>query len=139
MSEVSILPQGAVLDESIEVEENYIEPTKTYKIDFETGRIIGFCDGIEALKQAIYLILNTERYEHLIYSDDYGSELKGLIGKDRDIAESEYKRRIKEALLQDDRINNIDNFIFKYDGDNVLIEFIVFSIYGEFSMNKEVA
>lgn len=136
MSQVSILPQGAVLNESIKIEENYIEPTKTYKI--KDNRIVGFCDGIEALKQAIYLILNTERYEYLIYSDDYGSELKFLIGKDRDISESEYKRRIKEALIQDDRINNVDNFIFKYDGDNVLIEFIVFSIYGEFSMDKEV-
>ncbi|MCD3211829.1 DUF2634 domain-containing protein [Clostridium botulinum C/D] len=139
MSQVSILPQGAVLDDNIEVEENYIESTKTYKIDFENDRIIGFCDGIESLKQAIYLILNTERYEHLIYSDNYGSELKDLINKDRDIAESEYKRRVKEALLQDDRINNVDNFIFNYDGDNVLIEFIVFSVYGEFSMGKEVA
>ncbi|RXM69436.1 DUF2634 domain-containing protein [Clostridium tetani] len=138
MSEVSILPQGATIDTDIGIEENYIEPTKTYKIDFETGKIVGFCDGIEALKQAIYLILNTERYEYLIYSDDYGSELKGLIGKDRDIAESEYKRRIKEASVQDDRVNNVDNFIFKYDGDNVLIEFPVFSIYGEFSIRKEV-
>src|SRR3712207_2440729 len=136
MGEVSILPQGSIIDNDIELEENYIEPTKTYKI--KDNRIVGFCDGIEALKQAIYLILNTERYEHIIYSDDYGSELKGLIGKDKDIAESEYKRRIKEALIQDDRINNVDNFIFKYDGDNVLIEFIVFSIYGEFSMSKEV-
>lgn len=135
MSEVSILPQGAVISDDLEVEE-IIEPTKTYKI--KDDRIVGFCDGIEALKQAIYLILNTERYEYLIYSDDYGSELKGLIGKDRDIAESEYKRRIKEALIQDHRINNIDNFIFNYDGDNVLMEFIVFSIYGEFSINKEV-
>lgn len=135
MSEVSILPQGSIIDNDIELEENYIEPTKTYKI--KDNRIVGFCDEIEALKQAIYLILNTERYEYLIYSD-YGSELKGLIGKDRDIAESEYKRRIKEALLQDDRINNVDKFIFKYDGDNVLIKFIVFSIYGELSISKEV-
>ncbi|KGN00307.1 DUF2634 domain-containing protein [Clostridium botulinum] len=136
MSEVNILPQGAILNESINIKEDYIEPTKTYKI--KDNRIVGFCDEIEALKQGIYLILNTERYEHLIYSDDYGSELKSLIGKDRDIAESEYKRRIKEALSQDDRINNVDNFIFKYDCDNVLIEFIVFSIYGKFSMDKEV-
>ncbi|BDR73620.1 phage protein [Clostridium tetani] len=135
MSEVSILPQGAVISDDLEVEE-IIEPTKTYKI--KDDRIVGFCDGIEALKQAIYLILNTERYEYLIYSNDYGSELKSLIGKDRDIAESEYKRRIKEALIQDDRINNIDNFIFNYNGDNVLIEFLVFSIYGEFSIRKEV-
>lgn len=138
MSEVNILPQGATIDNDLEVEENYIESTKTYKIDFETGRIIGFCDDIEALKQAIYLILNTERYEYLIYSDDYGSELKDLTGKEKDIAESEYKRRIKEALIQDDRINNIDNFIFNYNKDSVLIKFIVSSIYGEFSIDKEV-
>lgn len=136
MSEVNILPQGAILDEDTEIEESYIEPTKTFKI--EDGRIIGFCDELEALKQAIYLILNTERYEYLIYSDDYGSELNGLMGKDRDIAESEYKRRIVEALIQDDRIDSVDKFIFKYDGDNVLIEFIVFSIYGQISVGKEV-
>lgn len=137
MSEVSILPQGAILNDKIDIEE-ITQPTKTYKIDFQSGRIVEFCDDVEALKQAIYLILNTERYEYLIYSDDYGSELKGLIGKDRDITESEYKRRIKEALIQDDRISNVDNFKFNYNGDNVLIEFIVFSIYGEFFINKEV-
>lgn len=137
MSEVSILPQGAVISDDLEVEE-IIEPTKTYKIDFKNGRIVGFCDEIEALKQNIYIILNTERYEYLIYSDNYGSELKSLIGKDRDIAESEYKRRIREALIQDDRINNVDKFIFNYDKNNVFIEFIVFSIYGEFSISKEV-
>lgn len=130
------MPLGAIIDEDVEVQDNYIEPTKTYKI--KDGRIVGFCDGIEALKQAIYLILNTERYEYIIYSDDYGSELKGLIGKDKDISESEYKRRIKEALIQDDRINNVDKFTFEYNQDGVLIQFTVFSIYGDFPIEKEV-
>ncbi|MBY6879652.1 DUF2634 domain-containing protein [Clostridium botulinum] len=131
MSEVSILPQGSILDENIEVEENYIEPTKTYKI--KDNRIVGVVDGKEALKQAIQLILGTERYEYLIYSWNYGSELNGLIGKQKDIAESEFKRRIREALSQDDRINNVNNFIFKYDKDGVEVSFTVFSIYGEFT------
>ncbi|ACQ52881.1 TPA: DUF2634 domain-containing protein [Clostridium botulinum] len=131
MSEVSILPQGSILDENIEVEENYIEPTKTYKI--KDNRIVGFTDGKEALKQAIQLILGTERYEYLIYSWNYGSELNGLIGRQKDIAESEFKRRIREALSQDDRINNVNNFIFKYDKDGVEVSFTVFSIYGEFT------
>ncbi|NFA59452.1 DUF2634 domain-containing protein [Clostridium sporogenes] len=130
MSEVSILPQGAIIDEDIEVEE-IIEPTKTYKI--KDNRIVGFIDNVEALKQAIALILNTERYEYLIYSWNYGSELSGLIGRQKDIAESEFKRRIKEALLEDDRIKNVDNFIFKYNGDSVFVEFTVLSIYGEFT------
>ncbi|WP_045905909.1 DUF2634 domain-containing protein [Clostridium botulinum] len=130
MSEVSILPQGAILDEDVEVEE-IIEPTKTYKI--KDNRIVGFADGKEALKQAIQLILGTERYEYLIYSWNYGSELNGLIGRQKDIAESEFKRRIREALSQDDRINNVNNFIFKYNGDGIFVEFTVFSIYGEFT------
>ncbi|CAL83278.1 DUF2634 domain-containing protein [Clostridium botulinum] len=130
MSEVSILPRGAILDEDVEVEE-IIEPTKTYKI--KDNRIVGFADGKEALKQAIQLILGTERYEYLIYSWNYGSELNGLIGKQKDIAESEFKRRIREALSQDDRINNVDNFIFNYDKDGAEVSFTVFSIYGEFT------
>lgn len=134
---MSVLPQGAVINSNIELEE-ITQPYKTYKIDFEKGGIAGFCDEIEALKQAINLILSTERYEYLIYSLNYGSELKGIIGKDKDIVESEFKRRIKEALVQDDRINNVDNFIFIYDRDGVLVKFTVFSIYGEFSMDKEV-
>ncbi|MBU3193458.1 DUF2634 domain-containing protein [Clostridium algidicarnis] len=131
MSEVNILPQGATIHSNIELKQDTTQPTKTYKI--KDGRIIGFCDGIEALKQSIYLILNTERYEYLIYSWNYGSELKGVIAKDKDIAESEFKRRVREALLQDNRIKNVDNFIFEYEKDSVLVKFTVFSIYGQFA------
>lgn len=126
---MSILPQGAIIENDLEVE--VIEPTKTYRI--KDNRIVGFTDGKEALKQAISLILNTERYEYLIYSWNYGSELNGLIGQQKDIAESEFRRRIREALSQDDRINNVDNFIFRYDKDGVEVSFTVFSIYGEFT------
>lgn len=129
---MSILPQGAIIENHLEIEK-VIEPTKTYKIDFEKEKIIGFCDKIQAIRQAIRLILKTERYEHLIYSWDYGSELKDLIGKDKDITESEIKRRVAEALMQDDRINNVDNFIFNYNKDSVIVNFTVFSIYGEFT------
>jgi hypothetical protein len=135
MDEDSMLPQGAILENDLVIEET-MEPTKTYRI--KNNRIVGFCDDIDALKQAIILILNTDRYEYLIYSWDYGNELKGNIGMDKSIAESEFKRRIQDALTQDDRINNVDNFIFEYDKDGALIRFTVFSIYGEFSMDKVV-
>ncbi len=127
---MSILPQGAIIENDLEVEE-VIGPTKTYRI--KDNKIVGFTDGKEALKQSIQLILNTERYEYLIYSWNYGSELNGLIGQQKDIAESEFRRRIREALSQDDRINNVDNFIFRYDKDGVEVSFTVFSIYGEFT------
>ncbi|MEW8955617.1 DUF2634 domain-containing protein [Clostridium sp.] len=136
MSEVNILPQGAVINSDLEINKELTQPTKTYRI--KDGRVLGFTDGIEALKQSIELILSIERYEYLIYSWNYGSELKGVIGKDKDIAESEFRRRIKEALLQDDRIKNIDNLIFEYGKDSVLARFTVFSIYGDFQEERRL-
>ena len=38
-------------------------------------------DKREALRQAVYLILNVERYAYPIYSRNYGSELVDLIGQ----------------------------------------------------------
>ena len=80
------------------------QPTKTYKLDIEKNIIVGYCDGIEALKQAIYKILNTERYDYLIYSWNYGVEIKNLIGEETTLVITELERIIKEALMQDDRI-----------------------------------
>lgn len=134
---MNILPTG-ILTEDIMIEE-FIEPSKTYKIDFEDGKIIGLCDGIEALKQAAILILQTERFQHLIYSDNYGSEFKNIIGLDRNIAESEHRRVIREALTQDYRIEEVDNFIFNYHKDSVTIEFTILSILGNFEMRKVVS
>lgn len=135
MSNVSILPQGATVG-NIETIENTIQATKTYKI--KDGKVIGFCDGKEALEQTIFFILSTERYKYLIYSDNYGSEFENIPNIDRDILESELKRRINEALIQDDRIESTDNYIFNYDEDSVLVKFTVFSIYGDLEIEKEV-
>lgn len=135
MSNVSILPQGAIVNNVTNVKEKRFS-AKTYEI--KDNRVVGFCEGIDALKQTIYFILNTERYDYLIYSNNYGSELRGTIGLDKDIGESELKRRIAEALIDDDRINSVDDFEFKYEKDSVLIKFTVFSIYGNLELKKEL-
>src|SRR5690625_336636 len=89
------------------------EPTFTYGIDFENNRIVKNIDGLEAMEQAIYLILNTERYRYLIYDWNYGVELSDLFGKDKAYIYSELKRRIKEALMTDNRITDVTNFEFE--------------------------
>ncbi|HBF3487157.1 TPA: DUF2634 domain-containing protein, partial [Clostridioides difficile] len=89
------------------------EPSKTFKLNIEKNRVDGICDDVEALKQTIFLILNTERYQHLIYSWNYGVELNDLIGEPISYVIPELERRITEALIQDDRIENIDNFEFQ--------------------------
>lgn len=119
-------------DEAIE------QPSKTFQLNTVKNRIVGFIDEIEALKQAIFLILNIERYDHIIYSWNYGVELKDLFGKPIPFVLPEIKRRVPEALVQDDRIESVDTFKFVVNKGKVLATFTVHSIYGEIEAEKEV-
>ena len=74
-------------------------PTKTHKMDLDGNRIAGFTDGQDAMKQAIYKILRTERYKQIIYSWNYGIELEDLFGMPASYCVPEIGRRIKEALF----------------------------------------
>ena len=117
--------------------EETIETSRTYKI---TGnRIQGYTDGLDALKQAIYKVLNTERYEYPIYSFNYGIELENLIGKDPVYVQIELKRRIRECLLRDDRITEVDNFKFEFNGDQLKCAFDVHNIFGNLTISREVS
>ena len=106
-------------------------PSYTYYIDFDRNRIIGTVDDIEAVKQAIYLILQTERYESLIYNFYYGTEFDSLIGKSRELITSELERRIREALLEDDRIIRVTDFTIEFTSDKAIVEFTVNTIFGD--------
>lgn len=107
------------------------EPSKTYYIDFEKGIIRGFCDGLTAIKQAIYKVLNTERYDWLIYSWNYGVELKSLFGQPMSYVQPEIKRAIEEALLQDDRIKEVGNFSFDKKRNSLYVKFSVATTLGD--------
>ncbi|MCO4298345.1 DUF2634 domain-containing protein [Clostridioides difficile] len=115
------------------------EPSKTFKLNIEKNRVDGICDDVEALKQTIFLILNTERYEHLIYSRNYGVELNDLIGEPILYVIPELERRITEALIQDDRIENIDNFEFQNIKGKVQCRFSVHTKYGNIKAEKVVS
>ena len=105
--------------------------SKTYKINLEEKRIIGKVDGLEAVKQAVYKILHTERFSCLIYSWDYGVEFDQLIGKDYDFIVGDLQRRIEEALLQDDRIKAIEDVkISKQEKSSISVSFVVVSKFG---------
>lgn len=130
-----MIPQGGVLGESeIEFEQ---WPSKTYRLDPNSKRIVGFVDGLDAVKQATFKILQTIRFEYLIYSPNYGLD-GGSVGKSRSYFQSEIKRKVREALLQDNRISDVIDFSFSYDGDSATVEFEVISKFGDFEYSKEV-
>lgn len=138
---MALLPDTAT-DESgaISVAMTPTQPNKTYKMMIDTDRIQGtITDDLEAVKQAIYKIINTERYKFLIYSWNYGIELEDLFGKPIPYVLPEIPRRIKEALTQDDRIKDVlgSDLTYNRKGD-VLAKFTVVTIYGNLEIEKVV-
>lgn len=133
-----MIPQGEL---TTVFESNEVKMTsRTYRWDRRTNRIQGFTDGLEAIEQAIYKMLSTERYEYLIYSFFYGVELENLLGKDILYVKADLKRRIEEALTEDDRIERIANFNFSQgEGkDNVVIQFDAITVNGVLNIEREV-
>lgn len=113
-------------------------PSKTFRMNHNTLTITGTIDQIQAVEQAVFLILNVERYQWLIYSWNYGVELHALIGKDPEYCLPEIERRVREALLQDDRITAVQGFEFTVNKKTVHATFTVVSIYGEINVEKVV-
>lgn len=131
-----VLPQGEVIvTEDLEIQSMADSPTLTYKLDFEKGRCAGRIDRREAMEQAIRKVLQTKRFAHLIYSDDYGFE--NMIGYERLFVQGELPRRIKEALLQDERITEIQNFILVFEKDKAFASLTAITIYGDVNVLRE--
>lgn len=87
------------------------QPSLTFEMDSKQ-HVRGTCDNIDAIKQAIYLILSVERYTCPIVSWDYGVELVDLIGQPLTYCVPQIEKRIREALIQDDRITRVYDFEF---------------------------
>lgn len=107
-------------------------PSKQHRMDLDKNRILGTCDNLEAVKQSVFKILNSERYKYLIYSWNYGIELMDLYGKPPMFVCPEIERRVKDALVQDDRITSVNEFEFDISKKGVVsVTFTVHTIFGD--------
>ena len=115
------------------------QPSLTYRLDFERKRIGSKIDNEEAIMQMVMKILYTERYAYVIYSSQYGVELDRLIGQEYDFIISDLERTITEALLADDRILSITDFVTEQVGiDRMTASFTVNSVVGSANISTEV-
>ena len=122
-------------------------PTKVWKLDFNTKRIVGYTNEKDALLQSIKLILGCERYKYAIHDDNYGVEFHGSRVHDLsklapEIFQSEAEMIITDALMQDDRITSVTNFIFNIDSENkekMFVSAVVHSIYGDIQANEPLS
>lgn len=116
------------------------EPSLTYAMNLDKMTFVGRVDDVEAIQQAVMKIINTERYEHEIYSWDYGIELADLRGQSMPYVMSEIKQRIIDALTADDRIESVEDFeVTKLDKRTLLVKFKTVTSQGdEFTTESEV-
>lgn len=112
-------------------------PTRTYRV--LNNRIIGWVDDLEAMRQSIEKVLQTERFTWPIYTDNYGIELQNLVGQDLDLVVCEIERVITEALSPDERIVGLENFnVLKESRSTLLVSFFVSTIFGKIKIDHEV-
>ncbi len=113
-------------------------PSLTWKIRQDEEQLRGSIDDIEAMRQAIDKILQTERYRFLIYDWNYGIELEDLIGQNATYVIPELKRRIEDALLADDRVTAVTDFSFAQEKDSISAQFLVHTIFGDITAERTV-
>ena len=94
-------------------------------------RISGYVDGLAAVAQMAYITLSTERYKFIIYSWDHGVELLDLYGKPIPYVIAVLPRRIREALLQDDRVLDVVDFKFDKNGKRLHTSFAIVTDLGK--------
>ena len=115
------------------------QPSLSYKMKIEKERIERTIDGIEVVKQMVYKTLMTSRYKYLIYNWNYGVEFDDLIGKPKEFVKAELPRRIEDALIVDDRVDEVTDFEFRdIDKTTLAVRFKVKTNIGEAHIEWEV-
>lgn len=129
------LPQGGSLPPIVSVESM---PSLTWYINKDTNRIQGTVDNYDAVVQAVQVILNVERFRWQIYSPYSGMQWRGLIGEDPGYVAAELQRRIREALMMDDRVTGIKDFKYSIADDVLTASLTVTTVYGDVQTTTEV-
>lgn len=107
--------------------------TRTYALRFDGYPCSGGkLDGLEAMKQAIFLILQTERFQYAIYSWNYGIELNALLGQTMTpYLQAKVAKAIEDALMADDRVLSVEQFSFTKGKRSLLVKFTVTTTEGD--------
>ena len=108
------------------------QPSKTWIIDRNTMQVSCMDKGLEAVRQAVEIALNVERYKWTIYSTNFGSELNDLVGEDEAYIIAEIPRLVEGALSPDNRVVSVDDYAYKKtDTNSVKVTFTVHTVFGD--------
>lgn len=108
---------------------------RTYRMDFVRKRIGGMVDDKEAVLQAIWKMLSTVRFAHLIYDDQYGCDIFNKIndkGLTSSYLENDLPAMLEDAFASDERITGVSDLRYEIlSHDSVHVQFVAATIYGD--------
>lgn len=114
------------------------QPSLTWIADPVTHRLRGRGDNYEAVRQAVEITVNVERFRWQIYTPNFGIELDGLLGTELGFAASELRRRLEDAFLPDSRILGLSAFAYDFRDGALTAAVTVDTVFGPVQANVEV-
>lgn len=114
------------------------QPSLTWIADPVTHRLRGRGDNYEAVRQAVEVIVNVERFHWQIYTPNFGIERDGLLGSDPGFVASELQRRLTDAFLPDSRILGIADFSYTFEDPIMTASVTVNTVFGPVQTSMEV-
>ena len=118
-----------------------MDETKTYKVDWENGRISGgFISGSEAVAQCLDKELRTRRYCFPIYDSQYGAEFWDVIaaGGPPGWAEARCIAIIEDILNADERIIGHSEIKAERKNNHVIFTGTVQTEFGDLELEAGV-
>ena len=111
---------------------------REYAYDYENNCLLlrdgntYLVEGNEALRIWIFKALATARFRYTAYDAAFGSEIDTLPGLslNDEIAQSELKRFITEAIMVNPYIVELSNFLFTRTKSGMTVEFDCETVYG---------
>lgn len=122
-------------DEDSDIE----EPPLEFGVDFKTGQMTGGkVKGSKAVAVWAWNALKTPRYRYEQCTWQYGSELSELIGESMDSEDAAVlaESMVRDALLPNPYIEDIDGLTCELDGDKLTISFMLITTFGEEEMEN---
>lgn len=117
---------------------NYIEDIEnssadigndTFRLMLDDDRLGELITDSEAVLQTAYVMLSTERYKYNIFDRDFGIEFSDMIGADIIYIKAVLPQRIKECLLIDDRIIEVNDISITEGDKEVYVDVTFTDIY----------
>ena len=137
---MSLFPTDFYNNKINNVKENEIPLLKDYAIDLDTGEIIlnelgqaTIVSDIDAVIAQAYRKIHTDKGRYIIYSSNYGSEFKKLIGKGKSYGDTYAYQMLVDCLVDNKYVIGISDFYTTLEESKYNINFTMNSIYGDYS------